>query len=51
MFYEKVKESAQFIESRTALRPTTGIILGSGVGSLVDMMEERTPSVCGPQGS
>ena len=42
MFYEKVKESAQFIESRTALRPTIGIILGSGLGSLVDMMEERT---------
>ena len=42
MFYEKVKESAQFIESRTALRPTIGIILGSGLGSLVDIMEERT---------
>lgn len=42
MFYEKVKESAQFIESRTALCPTIGIILGSGLGSLVDMMEERT---------
>ena len=42
MFYEKVKESAQFIESRTTLRPTIGIILGSGLGSLVDMMEERT---------
>ena len=25
MFYEKVKESAQFIESRTALRPTIGM--------------------------
>lgn len=42
MFYEKVKESAQFIESRTTLRPTIGIILGSGLGSLVDIMEERT---------
>lgn len=42
MFYEKVKESAQFIQGRTSLRPTTGIILGSGLGSLVDMMGERT---------
>ncbi len=42
MFYEKVKESAQFIQGRTSLRPTTGIILGSGLGSLVDIMEERT---------
>ncbi len=42
MFYEKVKESAQFIQDRTSLRPTTGIILGSGLGSLVDIMEERT---------
>ncbi len=42
MFYEKVKESTRFIESRTALRPTIGIILGSGLGSLVDIMEERT---------
>ncbi len=41
MFYEKVKESAQFIQGRTSLRPTTGIILGSGLGSLVDIMEER----------
>ena len=42
MFYEKVKESAQFIQGRMSLRPTTGIILGSGLGSLVDIMEERT---------
>ncbi|MDE7320063.1 MAG: purine-nucleoside phosphorylase [Lachnospiraceae bacterium] len=42
MFYEKVKESAQFIQDRTSLRPTTGIILGSGLGSLVDIMEDRT---------
>ena len=41
MFYEKVKESAQFIHGRTSLRPTTGIILGSVLGSLVDIMEER----------
>ena len=46
MFYEKVKESAQFIQGRTSLRPTTGIILGSGLGSLVDIMEERTVIPC-----
>lgn len=46
MFYEKVKESAQFIQGRTSLRPTTGIILGSGLGSLVDIMEERAVIPC-----
>lgn len=39
-FYEKVKESAEYVQSRMNQTPTIGIILGSGLGSLVDMMED-----------
>lgn len=42
MFYEKVKESADFIRERTDKMPYLGVILGSGLGSLVDIMEEKT---------
>lgn len=42
MFYDKVKESAVFIQSKISLKPVTGIILGSGLGGLVDIMEEKT---------
>ena len=40
-FYDKVQESAQYVESRCKEKPTIGIILGSGLGSLVDMMEDK----------
>ena len=42
MFYDSVKESAEYIQGRISQRPTTGIILGSGLGSLVDVMEDKT---------
>ncbi len=42
MFYERVKESADFIRERTDKMPSLGVILGSGLGSLVDIMEENT---------
>lgn len=41
-FYEKVKESAEYVQSRMNQTPTIGIILGSGLGSLVDIMEDKT---------
>lgn len=41
MFYEKVKESADFIRERIDKAPSTGVILGSGLGSLVDKMEDK----------
>lgn len=41
MFYEKVKESADFIRERIDKMPSTGVILGSGLGSLVDKMEDK----------
>ena len=40
-FYDKVKESAEYVESRCKERPSIGIILGSGLGSLVDIMEDK----------
>lgn len=41
MFYEKVQDSANFIKSKTNHKPTIGIILGSGLGALVDIIEEK----------
>lgn len=44
-FYDKVKESAEFIQGKIGKKgeaPSIGVILGSGLGSLVDMMEEKT---------
>ncbi len=41
-FYEKVKESAEYVESRCGEKPSIGIILGSGLGGLVDVMEDKT---------
>ena len=42
MRYEQVLESAAYIRSVTAQQPTLGIILGSGLGALVDVMEDKT---------
>ena len=42
MRYEQVLESAEYIRSITEQVPTLGIILGSGLGGLVDVMEEKT---------
>lgn len=41
MFYDKVKESADYIMDRVTLRPHVGIILGSGLGELVNIMEDK----------
>jgi purine-nucleoside phosphorylase len=34
MLYEKIQESLHYIRSRTRFQPTTGIILGTGLGKL-----------------
>ena len=39
-YYDMVMEAVRFIESRTSRRPGIAIILGSGLGGLVDRMEE-----------
>ena len=43
MLYERVKESAEYIRRRLPLQPTVAVILGSGLGALVDVMEEKIP--------
>lgn len=41
MFYDDVKASADYIKSKTTKEPVLGIILGSGLGSLVDSIEDK----------
>lgn len=38
----QIDEVVESIRSRTSLRPTTGIILGSGLGSLAETVEQAT---------
>lgn len=42
MFYNKVSESVSFIEAKIDKKPQVGIILGSGLGSLVDRITDQT---------
>lgn len=42
MLYENALESAAFIRGCITNPPTIGMILGSGLGGLVDVMEEKT---------
>lgn len=39
--YEKVTESAKYIESKVSLKPQIAVILGSGLGGLVDVLEDK----------
>lgn len=41
MFYEKVKESADFISSKVNTNVDVAVILGSGLGKMVDIMENK----------
>ena len=40
--FEDVEESAAFIFSKTSCRPQIAIVCGTGLGGLVDMMENNT---------
>ena len=40
MFYEQVQQSVQYLQARMPSRPSIGIILGSGLGALVDDMTD-----------
>ena len=42
MFYKQVTDSAAYLRSVLPCKPVIGIILGSGLGGLVDQMEEKT---------
>lgn len=41
MFYNKVKESADYIKSKVDSNVDVAVILGSGLGKLVDIMENK----------
>jgi len=38
---EKIAQSVQYIESITKINPTIGLVLGSGLGDLADLIEEK----------
>jgi len=40
--YEKVKATVEFLNDKVSMRPKVGIILGSGLGGLVDLIEDQT---------
>lgn len=42
MFYERVMESTAYLKDRLPRQAQIGIILGSGLGGLVDLMENKT---------
>lgn len=39
--YDKVMESVRYIEGKISIRPEIGIILGSGLGNLTDIVENQ----------
>lgn len=41
MFYDKVKESADYIRSKVNAEAEVSVILGSGLGKIVDIMEDK----------
>lgn len=41
MFYDKVAASCAYIKEHTTLTPKIGLVLGSGLGALVDHMEHK----------
>lgn len=42
MLYDQVQEAAKIIQTRTALKPTIALILGSGLGDLANEIENAT---------
>ena len=38
--YDRAEEAAQFLKSKTPLRPVVGVVLGSGLGSFADDLAE-----------
>ena len=38
--YEKASAAAELIQSRTALRPRIGIVLGSGLGAFAGQLQD-----------
>lgn len=41
MFYENIIESSEFVKRRISAVPEIGVVLGSGLGALVDVMDDK----------
>lgn len=41
MLYDLIQETTAYIQSKINTKPTVGVILGSGLGSLADMIEQQ----------
>lgn len=39
--YDKVMESVSYINNKISLKPEIGVILGSGLGNLIDILEDK----------
>lgn len=42
MTFEEIKETADYLKNKTGFKPTTGIILGTGLGALVNDVDIET---------
>lgn len=40
--FEQIRESVNYIESRSELTPEVGVVLGSGLGEFADTLEDKT---------
>jgi len=40
--YDKIKQTSEFIQSKTKIKPRVGIVLGSGLGNLANQIEVET---------
>ncbi len=41
MFYDEIKTSADYIKNKLTAEPMVGIVLGSGLGAIVDAMQDK----------
>lgn len=39
LLFDKIQETVSYIQSQTTVQPTTGIVLGSGLGGLIDVVD------------
>jgi purine-nucleoside phosphorylase len=39
--YDKIQATAAYIQSKVTTRPQVGIILGSGLGGLIDLLDKE----------
>lgn len=40
--YDKIQQTAAYIQQQVSAKPTVGIVLGSGLGGLIDIVEQAT---------